>query len=208
MLRIQFNPATLKMFASKFLQSFQHRISKPIILFFALLFLHQQAQSSLMMPHEKTAYNISYSPVKADYGRKFNYKPVSMIIEGLYKTEPTDNSSDNCEISVRLIKSRTGYIYRLTTYNKIYSGILKITKGENPNEVNLLFKGIKWASNEGDISTLKEEEDPPKIKTPIGIDAILQNEEILIQNTGNSMNHYVKLASCYQKYIRMVKVKS
>lgn len=68
----------------------------------------------------------------------------------------------------------------------------------------LIFKGIKWAENEGAL----DEDGEPKVKDlkiPTDIEGLLSESEIQIQNSGNAMNSYVKFYDCGDKYISLTK---
>ncbi|WP_367864438.1 hypothetical protein [Pedobacter sp. WC2423] len=129
----------------------------------------------------------------------------SVRIEGNYVSRAIEGSDDSCDISVEIIKVKNLYRYKLYVAGTTYKGILKVLHGEKPEARYLIFTGITWAVNEGDISQLKEDEEPQSLKLPVGVRAVLLNNEIMIQNSGNAMNHYVQLNACDQKYIRMVK---
>jgi hypothetical protein len=126
-------------------------------------------------------------------------------IEGNYVSRTIEGFDDSCDISVQIIKAKNLYHYKLYVAGTIYKGILKVLYGEKPGARYIIFTGITWAVNEGDISQLKEDQEPQSLKLPIGVRGVLLNGEIMIQNSGNAMNHYVQLDACDQKYIRMVK---
>jgi hypothetical protein len=115
-------------------------------------------------------------------------------------------SAPGCQITVDIVKRQAQYFYTLTS-DTTYKGKVSLSKSKDSKETYITFEGIEWAEYEGDISndTEEEKEQKPEIKLPVGIDGQFTGKEITIQNYGNSMNYYVKLAGCGDKYIRLVK---
>ncbi|MFV0470407.1 MAG: hypothetical protein ACK5L7_00005, partial [Paludibacteraceae bacterium] len=68
----------------------------------------------------------------------------------------------------------------------------------------LTLKNIEWSENEGALDEEGEQVDD-SVELPKEIQGVLYKNEITIQNTGNSMNYYVKIAECDQKYIHLIK---
>nr|WP_157536329.1 hypothetical protein [Mucilaginibacter sp. L294] len=132
-----------------------------------------------------------------------NSTPV--IVQGYYESRAMEGEDDSCDISATIQKAGNKYYYKLEAAGKTYRGILKVMKGDHNQERHIIFSGIKWALNEGDVSHLKDDESPEPLPLPIGIAGVLSNNEIKIQNSGNAMNHYIQLDACDMKYIRMVK---
>lgn len=129
-------------------------------------------------------------------------------IEGHYISTGLEDGADapGCQITVDIVKRKAQYFYTLTS-DTTYKGKLSISKNQDSKETFVTFEGIEWAEYEGDISNDSEDEraQKPEMKLPVGIDGQLSRHEITIQNYGNSMNYYVKLAGCGDKFIRLVK---
>jgi len=133
--------------------------------------------------------------------------PTADAIEGHYISSALeDGAAPGCQITLDIVKRQAQYFYTLIS-DTTYKGKVSISKSEDGKESYVTFEGIEWAEYEGDISNDSEEEreQKPVMKLPVGIDGQLQDKEIIIQNYGNSMNYYVKLAGCGDKYIRLVK---
>ena len=134
--------------------------------------------------------------------------PTADAIEGHYISSALEDggAAPGCQITLDIVKRQAQYFYTLIS-DTTYKGKVSISKSEDGKESYVTFEGIEWAEYEGDISNDSEEEreQKPVMKLPVGIDGQLQDKEIIIQNYGNSMNYYVKLAGCGDKYIRLVK---
>jgi hypothetical protein len=126
-------------------------------------------------------------------------------VEGIYIEKPSGTETGSCPIQVIITKALKGYHYQLTLSEQNYTGTA--TLSTNDEQTYLTFEGITWAEYEGDVSndTTEQTTDSTTPETPVGIGALLQNNEMSIQNTGNSMNYYVKLAGCDRKYITLIK---
>lgn len=131
-------------------------------------------------------------------------------IEGTYIYE--SNSDINEKAVLTISENNQGFIYNLKTSARNVSGKISIT--DEDGSTYLTLEGIKWDEYLGDVSkemdsgsetedTIQENE--PEIKIPVGIGALLDVNEIVIQNGGNSMNYYVKLGEIDEKYIHFVK---
>jgi hypothetical protein len=128
-------------------------------------------------------------------------------IEGIYKTYFDPNNSDECEISVEITKTKSGYRYFLKTKTRQLKGKANFTKSES-GEKYLVLEDIKWDEYEGDISHEDDsisETEPKELETPVGIDASYVKDTLTIQNYGNAMNSYTKLSECGRKYIQLIK---
>ncbi|MBS7567017.1 hypothetical protein KHS38_21615 [Mucilaginibacter sp. Bleaf8] len=121
-------------------------------------------------------------------------------IAGTYKAAPADGETKACDLSVQIRKLNGAYAYTFHMNSKVYKGKVKLEKGDNKGEVYVTFMGIELAEYEGD-----EDEEKRPVKKPVGISGLWSDNQITIQNTGNSMNYYVQIAGCDQKYISLVK---
>lgn len=131
-----------------------------------------------------------------------------IAIEGHYISSALEDgtAAPGCQITVDIVKRKAQYFYTLTS-DTTYQGKVSISKNQENKETYVTFEGIEWAEYEGDISNDSEDERTQKseMKLPVGIDGRFTGHEITIQNYGNAMNYYVKLAGCGDKFIRLVK---
>lgn len=126
------------------------------------------------------------------------------LIEGIY-------TSDECDLSVQITKTKEGYTYFLQTNTRKLNGKATVAQNES-GEKYVTLEGIPWDDYEGDISNEDETDsisNPEKtakdIEIPVGIDASYVKDTLTIQNYGNSMNSYTKISECGAKYIRLIK---
>ncbi|RUT69691.1 hypothetical protein D0817_13795 [Flavobacterium cupreum] len=124
--------------------------------------------------------------------------------EGIY-------TSEDCDLSVQITKTKEGYAYFLQTSTRKVNGKATIAQNES-GEKYVTLEGIQWDDYEGDISNEEEKDsvsNPEKtakdMEIPVGIDASYVKDTLTIQNYGNSMNSYTKISECGAKYIRLVK---
>ncbi len=142
--------------------------------------------------------------------RHKNEQKVIDTISGFYKTEVDTNDNETCELSVDIFKTKKGYNYHLKTDLRDVKGKVSFIR-DNPNELYIVFEGIKWDEYRGDISNEIDDDesnddvDNKNIKIPIGIDAYVGKDTLTIQNYGNSMNNYTIIGECGRKYILLIK---
>lgn len=124
--------------------------------------------------------------------------------EGIY-------TSEDCDLSVQITKTKEGYTYFLQTSARKLKGKASISQNE-AGEKYVTLEGIQWDDYEGDISNEDEtdsvsnrETTAKAIEIPVGIDASYVKDTLTIQNYGNSMNSYTKISECGAKYIRLIK---
>lgn len=136
---------------------------------------------------------------------------IESSIEGLYETQPEPDNSDECKISIEIIKTKTGYTYFLKTKLRKLKGIANLATNES-GEKNIILEGIEWDEYEGDISrgenndSIADSESNSKpLEIPVGIGASYTKDTLTIQNYGNAMNSYTKLSECGRKYIQLIK---
>jgi len=129
-------------------------------------------------------------------------------IEGLYKTQPDPNSTDECEISLEISKIKNDYVYFLKTKLRKVKGKATFSTNES-GEKYIVLEGIKWDEYEGNISNEDEtdsiSDSKATLEIPVGIDASYAKDTITIQNYGNAMNSYTKISECGRKYIQLIK---
>ena len=118
------------------------------------------------------------------------------FIEGIYRNT---GSNDGCRIFLNITKSDDGYSFGMLVNDKQFNGTVSVSAVEN----YITLEGIPWVSNDGppdnDGNRVKK-----KKTTIYGIDAMWEDHDLVIQNSGNSMNSYTKL-DCDEKFIRLVK---
>lgn len=107
-------------------------------------------------------------------------------IAGTYTTVEEEDNMGKCDIKIVVSKQKDGYHYDLRTDKRHKKGKVKVTKSD---ALYISFKGSPADENNGDL------------------EGVLAEGEIMIQNTGNSMNEYTRLSECDRKYIRLVKQK-
>lgn len=137
--------------------------------------------------------------------------PEEESIDGFYETQPESDNSDDCKISIEIIKTKTGYTYFLKTKLRQLKGIANLTTNESGEKI-LVLEGIEWDEYEGDISRQEDndsiadsESNSKELEIPTGIGASYDKDTLTIQNYGNSMNSYTKLSECGRKYIQLIK---
>lgn len=132
-------------------------------------------------------------------------------IEGLYETQPEPDNSDECKISVEIIKTKSGYTYLLKTKLRQLKGLASFITNQS-GEKTIVLEGIEWDEYEGDISREEDsdsitqsETDSKQLEIPVGIGASYVTDTLTIQNYGNAMNSYTKISECGRKYIQLIK---
>ena len=122
-------------------------------------------------------------------------------IEGSYALIDTATS---CKLSLNLFYKSNELNYQLITNTKKYADKAIIELNEKKDGYYITFKNIEWSENEG---TLNDEGEPidKEISLPQDIQGVMYKNEITIQNSGNSMNYYVKIGDCDLKFIRLIK---
>ncbi|MDX6180840.1 hypothetical protein SGQ44_01645 [Flavobacterium sp. Fl-77] len=128
------------------------------------------------------------------------YKKNIESIAGFYTTA----TEDDCHIAITLTTTQNGYLYTLKTNTRNVTGKAKITISES-GEKYIVLEGIKWDEYEGDISHEEDSTTTRELEIPTGIEASYVQDTLTIQNYGNAMNYYTKLAECGAKYIQLVK---
>ena len=125
-------------------------------------------------------------------------------IEGIYKTENSENKIETCNLTLTITKKNGKYSYNYKSESRTLNG--KVSFYRDIDEAYITLEGIKWAEYEGDVTNQDDENYEEKdLELPIGIEGSISENEILIQNDGNNMNYYVKLNDCGVKYIHLKK---
>jgi len=122
-------------------------------------------------------------------------------IVGIYRSSaPTE-----CKLELKITQGQQGFFYVLTTPERILKGKITFVRSLEEATNYILLGGITWAENEGDVSNAEDEDNAAELELPVGIEGFFNPGEITIQNYGNAMNYYVKLADCGDKYIYLRK---
>jgi hypothetical protein len=124
-------------------------------------------------------------------------------IEGTYVVINEKEESEKCMMTITIEKAHKGYNYRFKTDSRSLNGKLTVEADKIEHGYNITLEGIEWSEYEGEL----DEEGEPKqeLELPVGISGVIQENQIIIQNYGNSMNYYVKLPDCGKKYIVLQK---
>ena len=117
---------------------------------------------------------------------------------GKYMSEETNT---NCFIELTLFEKNKKIWFRLKTDKRNIIGKAKISKDDGLYYVTL---PIEYSEYEGDISKNSKTINLPKSK-PFGIQFMYDNKELVLQNSGNAMNYYVKFGECEEKYVHLKK---
>ncbi|MCF6279657.1 MAG: hypothetical protein L3J14_04855 [Flavobacteriaceae bacterium] len=129
--------------------------------------------------------------------------PLPTNLEGRYY-------NSNCDLTLSFFKSKGEYYYNYKSNDRSLKGKVSFSRGDN---LYINLENIEYAEDyfdvslpEEDIEKSKKYKELKKIgKRKIGIECQYNSEEIIIQNYGNSMNYYVKLYDCGEKYIHFKK---
>ena len=128
--------------------------------------------------------------------------PLPQHIEGRY-------ADSNCNLLLTISKIKGEYYYNYVSTQRELKGTIRFSRGI---ENYLILEGIPYAEDYFDAdlpedSKLAEEYEKLRKqgKRSVGIEGLLNSNEIIIQNYGNSMNYYVKLYECGEKYISLLK---
>lgn len=114
----------------------------------------------------------------------------------------------NCGLTLSIFKSKGEYYYNYTSKKETLKGKVRFSRG---NGISINLENMEYAEDYFDVMTddperSKEYEKLKKIgKRTVGIECDYSLNEIALQNYGNSMNYYVKLNDCDEKYIHFNK---
>ena len=115
------------------------------------------------------------------------------VLEGNYVSITIDGN-ETCKMTIEIQNYFKGnYKYKLKTEKRDLKGRLQLSFDQE--EYIVYFKGIKFS-------------EPRKGFENEYISASVHNDTIKIQNYGNSMNNYVQINECDQKFIYLVKDKN
>ena len=129
--------------------------------------------------------------------------PLPSKLIGNYRVD----EEDKCALSITISKSRGEYHYHFKSAARNLNG--KVTFGRSLDEklVYINFHGIEWDEDSGDVTKDEDGESfSGNDNLPTVVQGLLSDGEVVIQNTGNAMNRYVKIAECDLKYIHLKRV--
>lgn len=125
-------------------------------------------------------------------------------LEGIYEADTASAPSlPACHLRITISRNGEGYDYRIQTGLRDISGPLSVNS--EGKQVYITLENLPWAEYEGTVTTSADEIPQRNKDVPVGIEAVWHEGEITIQNHGNSMNYYVKIHECDQKYIFLVR---
>lgn len=122
------------------------------------------------------------------------------LLIGTYKPD----SETPCVLTIKISKSKGEYYYHFKSTIRTLTGKVTFNRSLEENLVYISFNGIEWEDYSGEVGS----DDGPKETEylPIVVDGLLSDDKIVIQNYGNAMNAYTKLAECSDvKYIYLKK---
>jgi len=124
-------------------------------------------------------------------------------IEGLYTLADTNSC---CKMELRIHRNKKQFNYQLNTATRQWQGDVLLTVNEKKDGYYITLQGIEWSEYEGVVDPDEPEEElKEETAFPQDVQGVFYYNEITIQNTGNSMNYYVKFDDCDLKYIHLVK---
>lgn len=97
-----------------------------------------------------------------------------------------------CYITFRIEEKEGIFLYHFTSHLKTLSDTLTILQSDH--EIQLTFKGIEWAYQDENVTNTKKPKDITAIFNA-------KDKNFVIQNYGNAMNDYRKLAEGCEKYL-------
>lgn len=123
-------------------------------------------------------------------------------ISGSYKKQAEDG--EVCIISLQIEKQEGIFHYHLVTTTKNQKGKVHLKRNAEGDGVYIILEGIEWSETSEDIALPQGEKNIDQ-ETAYDLEAFFSDGEIVIQNTGNSRNYFVKLDECNKKYIQLIK---
>ncbi|RZL42018.1 MAG: hypothetical protein EOP00_23955 [Pedobacter sp.] len=114
-------------------------------------------------------------------------------------------NDNGCKITLSITKSNSGYHFYYQTAKRQLKGKVTFARSLEEKLVYVNLHGIEWAEDSGDVSKNDEMDDDRVL--PTVVQGLLSDTKIVIQNTGNAMNYYVKLSDCDEKFIELIKWK-
>ncbi len=113
--------------------------------------------------------------------------PLPKSIAGIYKIKNEDET-DKCDLSISITFVKGDYLYTIKAKNYSKKGKISFSRSLLEKTNYIIFEGLIPDEGGGTY-----------------VDGLFANNEITIQNYGNAMNYYVKLATCGGKYLNLMK---
>lgn len=135
---------------------------------------------------------------------KYNSEQIKTLlfnIEGNYEFKKEETT---CKMNLTLYYQKNQLKYKLKTNTREFSDNAEIELNERKDGYYITFKNIEWSEYLGGLDN-EGEPIQKDLSLPQDLDGVLYKNEIIIQNYGNSMNYYVKLEECGEKYIELIK---
>jgi hypothetical protein len=131
----------------------------------------------------------------------------SINIEGVYVVFNEPDEAEKCAITITIQKAGEEYNYKFKTESRSLVGKVSLELNEDKDGYYITFEGIEWSEYEGELVMDKDGDYHAKeeLELPVGINGLIQENQITIQNYGNSMNSYTQLGECGKKYIILKK---
>lgn len=134
-------------------------------------------------------------------------KEINKSIPSLPKTLIGTYKSDSetpCVLTMKISKSKGEYYYHFKSTIRTLTGKVTFSRSLEENLLYISFNGIEWEDYSAEVGP---DDEPKETKyLPTVVDGLLSDNQIVIQNYGNSMNAYTKLAECGDvKYIYLKK---
>jgi hypothetical protein len=158
-------------------------------------------KDSTPKPETSIISKSDHKQIRLDTGKQ---NASAKLIEGTYVVINELEESDQCTMTIIIKKASRRYTYKFITESRSLSGKLSVEATESKDGYYISLEGIEWSEYEGELDDDGEAK-AKDLPLPNGINGVIQDNEITIQNTGNSMNYYVKLEDCGKKYIRLKK---
>ena len=127
-------------------------------------------------------------------------------IEGTYTVINDPNEVEKCTLTITIKKGAKGYVYDFKSDSRSLTGKVSLEENEDKNGHYITFEGIEWSEYEGELDEDGEPKSKEPLELPVGLNGVLEQNQITFQNYGNSMNYYVQLADCGKKYIVLEKL--
>ena len=134
-----------------------------------------------------------------------NHADPAQEIEGTYVVINEPDAADQCNMTITIEQVGKSYMYKFLSDTRALSGKLSVVANQEKDGYNITFEGIEWSECEGALDDNGEPKAEEALPLPVGITGVIKDKQITIQNYGNSMNYYVQLEDCSNKYILLQK---
>lgn len=125
-------------------------------------------------------------------------------IQGTYVVDNEDEYSEKCKLAVKIIQKNGDYYYDFKSQLRHLTGKVNFSRHIDSDGIYITLEGIEWAEYGGALNREGESVNE-NLALPVGIEGLFYENNIDIQNYGNSMNYYTKLIDCGKKFIHLKK---